>query len=305
MSRTLPTVNWFELEVLTSVSEKPKYGQQLLKELSILLSEQVSSGRLYPVLQKLEKHDYVAKSEQERGRFFYSLTRKGEEEIARATQWSLRSLMEALTKKFIIDVSLKLQQHLESDVEEGKTEGREIRKIATIKIPPPEVFRQMRYHPMERFIEDIPDIELFSIFINTGKSFERFMNNLPESDSSPNITDMVGEFDDLLLKDEYVDIVFLSDSCLLAPDKERHMEEVTRILKVGGKLYFTVIAKYDSYIFESLADIIHASEGSQLRPRTGMKEEEVRVFLERHLVDVKIERIKELFLASGKKKGDT
>ena len=83
------------------------------------------------------------------------------------------------------------------------------------------------------------------------------------------------------------------------------MEEVTRILKPVGKLYFTVIAKYDSYIFESLADIIHASEGSQLRPRTGMKEEEVRVFLERYLVDVKIERIKELLLASGRKRRDT
>jgi len=302
MSRTLPTVNWFELEVLTSISKHPKYGQQLLKELSAQLSEQISSGRLYPVLQKLEKHGYVVKSEQERGRFFYTLTGKGKEEMSKATQWSLRSLMEALTRKLIEDVSLRIQEHLESDIKAKEKMGKKIKRIATIKIPPPEVFRPMRYHPVELFIKGIPHIELFSIFINTGAPFDRFMNNLTESDSLPNITDMVGEFDDLPLKDEYVDIVFLSDSYQQSPDKERHMKEVTRILRPGGKLYFTVMARYDSYILESLGDIVYASEGGQLRPRAGMDAKEVHGLLGTYLQDVRIEPIKELYLASGRKK---
>ena len=300
MSRTLPSVNWFELEVLSSISQEAKYGQQILNELTVLLSESVSSGRLYPVLQKLEKHGYVKKSEQERGRFFYSLTEQGLEEISTATHWSLRSLLNALTGKLVQDVSLRLQEHIRKDLPElGKRKAKQ-RKLAFIKIPPPQVFKGKQYRQLEYFCAGFPGLDVYSIWISDSREAK-----LPPGSGEENeelvIMDMAGSFQDIPLKDSYVDLLFLSDSYIHAPNREAHLQEVLRILKPGGRLYFTVIAKYDSYILESLVDIIHTAEGSGFQPNKGMEEEEVHRLLGAHLQDVKLERIKELILASGTK----
>ncbi len=301
MSRSLPTVNWFELEVLSSIAEEEKYGQQLLKELSAELSEKVSSGRLYPVLQKLEKNEYIEKSEQEKGRFFYTLTRKGKMEIDRANQWSLRSVMDALVGKLVTELSEHITGKLEQDLGSENRQGKQIFRIASVKFPPSEVFKAKRFNLVERYILDQPGVELYNIRIDRGDGREHRSPSFLKGDPLQDLTEMNGEFGDFPLKDAYVDIVLLGDTYLQAPDRDAHMQEILRILKPGGKLYFTVVAKYNSYIMESLTELIQASAGGQFRPSKGMDESEVRAFLGSCLGDVRLEQVKELFISTGRK----
>ncbi|HEY7387650.1 MAG TPA: PadR family transcriptional regulator, partial [Bryobacteraceae bacterium] len=66
------------LAVLSMISERPKNGYQLIKELSTRLGNlyRASSGTVYPVLKQLEKEGLV-ESRLEGGRNLYRPTRKG------------------------------------------------------------------------------------------------------------------------------------------------------------------------------------------------------------------------------------
>ena len=53
----LPDLNWFDFEVLSHLLGENRYGHELLVLLNKKFGEDaVSSGKLYPALQKLERN---------------------------------------------------------------------------------------------------------------------------------------------------------------------------------------------------------------------------------------------------------
>ena len=59
----LPDLNWFEFEVLSQLMGKQMYGNEILALLNQKFGEgSISSGKLYPVLQKLERKGFIERS---------------------------------------------------------------------------------------------------------------------------------------------------------------------------------------------------------------------------------------------------
>lgn len=72
--------------ILKILSESPKHGYQLVKEISERLNWTPSIGGIYPVLKELETKGFILGHEMvEFGRFkkVYTLTDKGREELSR------------------------------------------------------------------------------------------------------------------------------------------------------------------------------------------------------------------------------
>jgi len=303
MAIELPVINWFELEVLTSLSETPKYGQQVLLELRHRLSGNVSSGRVYPVLQKLEKLGHIKKNEPENGKFFYTITDSGQEEISKANEWSLRSLLKALVSELIEDVSRQLRDQVDEVISDAKGKGEEIHRFAVIRFPESRLYRPKKHDLVTHLSVEPYNMDVFLIDIPhaNNENADISPDIYPEPPRPQNVMELTGKFEDIPLKNDYLDIIFLSATLVQAPDRDAHMKEVLRTLKPGGRVFVSVASIFDSYILESLTEILNRSKDESVRTGPGMKRDEIEKLLNRHLEDVRIERVKEMILCSGRK----
>ncbi len=297
MPGTIPEINWFELEVLNLISMKPDYGQQLLHRLESMYREPISSGKLYPVLQKLEKKGFMKRSDLEKGKFFYTITEEGQTELFNATKWALHSLLTTLTRQLAMDVSAYVEDKLEKEIANLEKENKTIERVAVFE----EGCKSKAEALLYPFAGKFSNVSIFSIHHEkmdgtfSGKACHTY-------GSIPNITELVSTHDDIPLKDEFVDSAVMILSFHESPDREAYMKEVLRILKPGGVLFIIEFARFESYILESLFNILHTEEGEQLFTFEGMDEEYLRQFVDGHLDGVTMERIKEMIVCSGRKK---
>jgi PadR family transcriptional regulator, regulatory protein PadR len=100
------TVTGFSRAImLWLLQEKPMSGYAIVKELELLMGQQLSSGIVYPLLYELEKEGYISGVWSQRGKRrikHYSLTPKGEELLSRLRKLFEMPVREAL-KEFITE----------------------------------------------------------------------------------------------------------------------------------------------------------------------------------------------------------
>lgn len=70
--------NLVKLYILLLLSEKPKHGYEIIKEIERKIAKKVSPGEMYPFLKMLKKHGYIISEKiGPREKKVYRLTRSG------------------------------------------------------------------------------------------------------------------------------------------------------------------------------------------------------------------------------------
>lgn len=76
--------NLLEIHILRLVQAEPMWGYHIMKRMKALYGVKIRHGALYPLLNKLEKEDYIeSRREVEKGRIrkTYTITQKGKQLI--------------------------------------------------------------------------------------------------------------------------------------------------------------------------------------------------------------------------------
>jgi DNA-binding PadR family transcriptional regulator len=79
----------FQQNILVILSEEPRYGLAIKRELEDYYGTEVNHGRLYPNLDDLVEMDLVEKSELDKRTNQYELTETGYEAILGQFEWKL------------------------------------------------------------------------------------------------------------------------------------------------------------------------------------------------------------------------
>ena len=77
----------FQQNILVILSEEPRYGLAIKRELETYYDSDVNHGRLYPNLDDLVELDLVEKSDLDKRTNQYALTDEGEEAILDQLSW--------------------------------------------------------------------------------------------------------------------------------------------------------------------------------------------------------------------------
>lgn len=77
-------INLIKFYVVLLLSEGPKHGYEIIKEIEEKLKKRASAGQIYPFLKKLEKHGYIkSKRMGKREKRVYHLTKEGKAFVKR------------------------------------------------------------------------------------------------------------------------------------------------------------------------------------------------------------------------------
>ena len=91
--QTAHDLSAFQQHILTVLSEKPRYGLAIKRELESYYDSEVNHGRLYPNLNDLVERDFVAKSELDKRTNQYELTEKGYNLLLGELDWQFSKLV--------------------------------------------------------------------------------------------------------------------------------------------------------------------------------------------------------------------
>ncbi|MEA1993619.1 MAG: PadR family transcriptional regulator [Euryarchaeota archaeon] len=207
-------LTFFQLEILKELKFEPKYGLELIENLD------VSSGRLYPNLKRLEDLGLI-KGKKEDNRIYYSLSEKGLDEFQNIFRW-------------ISDCVLSIGVTLIDDYLDFIVDAIELEKGDNVFM----VLKKRLKHPFIihmglQFIEKISE----KITI-TGRIFMLGDTGISEKEDRKDALSHITFMDDFgALPDNIVD-----KSCILMmhPNKKimKECERITKSeLKLIGKLY--------------------------------------------------------------------
>lgn len=83
----------FQQHILTVLSEKPRYGLAIKRELESYYGTEVNHGRLYPNLNDLVERGLVAKSALDKRTNQYELTKEGYDLLLGELDWQFSKLV--------------------------------------------------------------------------------------------------------------------------------------------------------------------------------------------------------------------
>jgi len=305
MARTMPDVpriSWFEMEILFYLLETRRYGNEIRLMLNRHLGiEAVTTGKLYPVLKKLEKTGLIKRlkmkkkdiQEMETGmsniltrgveRIYFEITEKGIEELQKAVHFASFMLYERNMSELNKRVKKRLGDILDPLSDE----------------PIIGVMHHSNSEGVEMSVELLPDIddaEFIFLPMSAKRDIEfQFPEEILKQHSS-----FPSRYDDIPLKTGYlsaaISVVHLSD----IHDPSTYLSEVLRTIRPGGYLVIVTLAKLDSSILKEIYDH-HAGPGGSV-DHIGDDPEAILPFLEGPLVDIEVERLKEYLLIHGRRK---
>jgi DNA-binding PadR family transcriptional regulator len=293
----LPELNWFEFEVLSQLMTSKKFGNEILIDLNKKIGEGViSSGKLYPVLQKMEKRKYIKrikektkeKGSKARGveRVYFSLTEEGRLELENSTYHYTFSFISGLLDKLQIEVIQRAFQIIGKDLDDTARLG--IAKLC-INIG------------LEEIVSKFDLAKNYSYYI-LDVPYKNFVCNVPTPEYLPiEITYIPSKVDDIPLKDGYLDAVAVVTMLSDIDEWETFLDEASRVIRPGGLILVIDFAKFDSYILEALMKRIHQIERDD-QEFMGIDPDEVVKVLESRFKDLNVEKLKEIVLIHGKKK---
>jgi ubiquinone/menaquinone biosynthesis C-methylase UbiE len=113
------------------------------------------------------------------------------------------------------------------------------------------------------------------------------------------ITHFPSKYDDIPLKSDYLDGVISLIHLSEVPDRNKYIEEITRIIKTDGGLMIVDYGRFDSYLLEEvfLRNVRIESD----RKYKGEDIDDIIDLLDGHLEDIRIQRIREMFVITGMK----
>jgi DNA-binding PadR family transcriptional regulator len=292
----LPELNWFEFEVLSQLISSKKFGNELLVELNKKFGEgTISSGKLYPVLQKMEKRKFIKRLKEKskekidgsRGmeRVYYSLTPEGQVELENSTYHYTYSFVTGLLERLQLEVIKKCFQILKKEIGTSSKVG--IAKLC-INVG------------LEEMLSRFEEAKGFNYYI-LDIPYKDIICNVPSPESLPfELTYIPSKIDDIPLKDNYLEAVAVVTLISDIDDYEILINEISRIIKPGGLILIIDFAKFDSYILEALMKRIHQIESGD-EDFLGIDVDDVIKILKTNFKDIKVEKMKEIVLICGKK----
>jgi DNA-binding PadR family transcriptional regulator len=273
-----------------------KYGNQILTELNEKFGEEsVSSGKLYPVLQKLEKNGFIerikstVRSEVARGMepIHFSLTKKGHKELKKTTMHAVAAFFDDAMTNLRIRVAARA---LELVAKSGKPPFR-----TGIALPGSE--KRLGSDVMS-MLSNMDDLEPVLILIEgicgkctlcyEGLPIDGGFQTLKATES------------DVPLKDGYLDVLM----CVMTYRQESEwitfINEGLRTLKKGGLLILIEFGRFNSFVLEDIMNNIHKMSGAQC-DLIEIDEEKILPILVGKVKDITSERMKEMILVHGTK----
>lgn len=294
----LPDMTWFEFEVLSQLIGKRMYGNEILSVLNQRFGkDSVSSGKLYPTLQKLERKGFIERTKDpdvedgkgvSRGveRVYLSITPTGVDELEKATTYS--------TKAFIQAQLLRLQKELAREFHRYITEflGTDIRcGIAKICLDT----------GLEEIISEIDKDQEVTYYYLELPFRDQLLPEECQWEGSAAMSHLPARPTDLPLKDGFLDAFVIG---LVLHDLEEwgpFLEEVARTVRKDGIISVVDFARFDSYILEALMSNFHKPWKDEEK-LLGLDPDIVREALAPHAKDIVTERVKEFLLVHGRRK---
>ncbi len=289
----LPKLSWFEVEILNFLRSNERYGNEMLAMLKEHLGEsEVSSGKLYSDLKKMEKKKYIirTKGKRQKGdalmtrgvdRVYFKITESGSEALEKTERymscWQFESMLERSSKKIPL-IMEKVLQSLGTDITIG------------VAVDPSKM-------GIARAIDLLPVME--------GVKYALLMIS---SDGSTPVThidersrDMASfpsKDDDIPLKDSYLDAVISIYPLTRTRKEMTYISELVRVVKPRGKIIVVDFSKLDSFILE---DIFRSQLGWSGEDLKGHDSRGIKEILSEHLSDVEVQKFKEQYTAWGTK----
>ncbi|MFX0071658.1 MAG: helix-turn-helix transcriptional regulator [Candidatus Hermodarchaeota archaeon] len=236
-------LGWFELQLLMLISQKERYGYELLNEIRNCGRFTYSTGSLYPTLKRLEKKGYVKTRIQEKedtsDRVYYSTTTEG--------IMMLKNIMQYILT--IIDRNTW-------------DEIKELRELVILKaeIKNGDVVIDFSDAIGELFVIEISEKvgssgKVYLIADNEGqkKWFESFFL----SSKIENVRIVIGQIPYDKIISSSVDSVVQLIGLHHFEDPIKIINEMKRIVKPGGKIVISDMKKIDHVIFNSMCNLFH------------------------------------------------
>ncbi|MBN1539366.1 MAG: helix-turn-helix transcriptional regulator [Candidatus Thermoplasmatota archaeon] len=297
----VPGIGWFELEILYYLMETKRYGNEMRLMLNEHLGpETVTTGKLYPVLKKLEKDGLIKRlkikksdiDQMETGmrniltrgveRKYFEITEQGVAELDRALHFTSNM-------HFNVKMSLLHREIKESMGALLRPLGEDI-TVGVICAP--------TKTGVQRTVEMLPSLDGGAlVFLVLGS--QKDLDIDPGTEFEAEVSSFPSRYDDIPLKGNYLDAVISTVHFVDIPNPEKFIREMARTVKPGGQVIFVDIARLDSLILDDiLSHHIDAVKSSGYR---GESMDELSSLLEPHVVKVHAERVKELLFIHGKK----
>ncbi len=294
---TLPDMNWFEFDILSQLFIERKYGNEILNDLNMKFGEgSISSGKLYPALQKLEKKGYIKRTpipkedHRDKGtrgveRVYFTITSSGIKELENATTYSINSLFHGMMNRLQMEVAERVFEILSGSM------GASF-KCGIIKHDQ-EKNLEMIFSRMDQF----NDVDLYFLVIPCMHSAVHVEHG---RSSMENFSYLPSKIDDIPLKDGYLDVLCATMLFHDLDDWDPLLKEVKRVLRPGGIFVVVDFARFESYIMEAMMQHFHKARCEEEK-LLGLRAEELEEALSGFFKDVKTERMKDIILAYGKK----
>ena len=294
----LPDINWFEFEVLSHLMGRSMYGNEILSVLNQKFGKgSVSSGRLYPTLQKLERKGYVqrttdAETDDGKGisrgveRVYLSITPAGNVELERASTYS--------SKAFIQGLLLKLQREFARVVYEYITGalGTTIRcGIAKICLDT----------GLEEILSEIDKGQEITWYYLELPFQDQLLPEECQWEGTAAMSHLPARPTDIPLKDGFLDALVVGLVLHDLEDWEPFLSEVARTVRKDGVIAVVDFARFDSYILEAFMSNFH-KPWKEEETLLGLDADTVMEALAPHARDVVTDRCKEFLLVYGRRR---
>ena len=297
----VPEIGWFEMEILYLLQQKIRYGN----EIRVLLNEHmgqdsVTTGKLYPVLKKMDKAGYIhqlkqkklkkelSEEEKEKGGFltrgvdrrYYEITEGGIEQVDRAINYATSMLFNNEVGGQYVKLASKLMEIINRHGD-GLNIG--------VTIP-----NSVRGY--ERGLDLIlqGDDHRYILFPIGPEREDEVSFDL--GSCGLDIRSFFSGYDDIPLKGDYLDIAISTIQLSYAPNMKRYLTELLRTVRSGGLLIIIGYVKKDSSLVER---ILYHQLGTEY---AGEDIDAVKRKLKEQLVDIRMRDYKELFMIYGYKR---
>ena len=290
-----PNLNWFEFEILTQLMAQKKYGNEILRELNCKFGPgSISSGKLYPALQKLEKKHYIKRVKEKKkatgvirgvDRVYFTLTADGKKELEKAAFYSSTSMINEVMFQLQLEVTARAYEIITGSLEDPVNIG--------LVLSGPGLGAE---YVLERF-KPIKKFKFFAFELGGEPELDNTVKSEP---GGLDITFIPSKEDDFPLKGNYLDAVIFVMALHSQDNWKPLLKESARILKPGGILMIVDFVKFDSYILEAMMrNVLTWRRGPP--KEMGLDREKVINSLKPYIKNIKTEKMKEIILVYGKK----
>lgn len=299
----VPDIGWFELEILFYLWDSERYGNEMRVMLNDHLGENhVSTGKLYPVLKKMEKAGYIRKLKKktkekivdEEGVTSRLLTRGVDRVYFEITDDGRKQMDNAISFSTAVLYDLKMQEN------HGKARKlisdliRSMGEDAQVGIMIPNTKRGILR--ARSLVKDIGSQNVVYLLMPTLKGKE---DPLKSDDVDFEFNSFPSKFEDIPLKSGYLDAVVSLVHLHDVPSRKRYFSELIRTLKPRGIFITVDIEKLGSSILDRIMTDHVEHDGDD--DFTGEDIDKLISFLKGKLRGMKVRTVNEMFILSGSK----